>query len=79
MAGDGYGWWIARFRHLLEQVDLVRIDHFRGFEASWEVPAARPTAVDGPLGRRVRARRSSSAIADALGGASCRSSPRTWA
>jgi 4-alpha-glucanotransferase len=47
MAADGYGWWITRFRHLLELVDLVRIDHFRGFEAAWEVPAGASTAVGG--------------------------------
>jgi 4-alpha-glucanotransferase len=47
MAERGYDWWIARFGHLIEQVDLVRIDHFRGFEAAWEVPAGAATAVDG--------------------------------
>jgi 4-alpha-glucanotransferase len=47
MAADGYAWWIARFRHLAELVDLVRIDHFRGFEAAWEVPSDAPTAVTG--------------------------------
>ena len=47
MAHEGYAWWIARFRHLLEQVDVVRIDHFRGFEAAWEVPADETTAVKG--------------------------------
>jgi 4-alpha-glucanotransferase len=43
----GYGWWIERFRSLLALVDRIRIDHFRGFEASWEVPAGATTAVDG--------------------------------
>jgi 4-alpha-glucanotransferase len=47
MKADGYAWWIARFRKTLEQVDLVRLDHFRGFEASWEVPAGSPTAETG--------------------------------
>lgn len=47
MARDGYAWWVARFRHLLTLVDLVRIDHFRGFEAAWEVPAGATTAVHG--------------------------------
>jgi 4-alpha-glucanotransferase len=41
---SGYGWWVARLRAALEQVDLVRLDHFRGFEAYWEVPAGQPTA-----------------------------------
>jgi 4-alpha-glucanotransferase len=43
----GYAWWIARVRALLATVDRVRIDHFRGFEASWEVPGDAITAVDG--------------------------------
>jgi 4-alpha-glucanotransferase len=47
MAAEGYAWWIRRFRHLLELVDLVRIDHFRGFEAAWEVPFGASTAVNG--------------------------------
>jgi 4-alpha-glucanotransferase len=47
MAGDGYRWWIERIRHTLTQVDIVRIDHFRGFEASWEVPASEETAANG--------------------------------
>ena len=38
-ARAGYAWWVERFRALLTLVDAVRIDHFRGFEASWEVPA----------------------------------------
>jgi 4-alpha-glucanotransferase len=40
----GYAWWIDRLRATLEQVDVVRLDHFRGFEAYWEVPAGMPTA-----------------------------------
>lgn len=40
----GYAWWAARFKAVLQQVDLVRLDHFRGFEAYWEVPAGKPTA-----------------------------------
>lgn len=47
MARADYGWWIDRFRHLLELVDVVRIDHFRGFEAAWEVPADATTAISG--------------------------------
>lgn len=46
-ADEGYAWWIARLRHTLAQVDIVRIDHFRGFADYWEIPAAAPTAVDG--------------------------------
>jgi len=44
---SGYKWWIARLRAVLEQVDVVRIDHFRGFEAYWEIPAGAPTAQTG--------------------------------
>jgi 4-alpha-glucanotransferase len=43
----GYAWWIERLRALLELVDLVRLDHFRGFEAYWEVAGDATTAVDG--------------------------------
>lgn len=43
----GYAWWIARLRHSLRQADLVRVDHFRGFVAYWEIAADAPTAIDG--------------------------------
>lgn len=42
-----YRWWIERLRWALETCDIVRIDHFRGFEAYWEIPADEPTAVNG--------------------------------
>ncbi len=41
LAREGYAWWIARIRAVLAQVDRIRLDHFRGFEASWEVPGRR--------------------------------------
>jgi 4-alpha-glucanotransferase len=44
---DYYGWWVARLRTTLELVDLVRLDHFRGFEAYWRIPAGMPTAEQG--------------------------------
>jgi 4-alpha-glucanotransferase len=47
MALDGYSWWIRRIRATLELVDIMRIDHFRGFDAYWEVPASEATAVRG--------------------------------
>src|SRR5690606_23431538 len=47
MAQDGYSWWVRRIRATLDLVDVIRIDHFRGFEAYWEVPASEPTAVRG--------------------------------
>lgn len=43
----GYRWWIERFRAALRSVDIIRIDHFRGFEAYWEVPAQEETAAKG--------------------------------
>ena len=47
MAEDDYSWWIQRIKTVLALVDIVRIDHFRGFEAYWEVPASEPTAIKG--------------------------------
>ena len=47
LKSDGYAWWIDRIRSVLELVDVIRIDHFRGFEAYWEVPAGETTAVNG--------------------------------
>lgn len=47
MARGGYAWWASRLRRTLQQVDLVRLDHFRGFEAFWEIPAGDPTAEGG--------------------------------
>ncbi|MFN8506525.1 MAG: 4-alpha-glucanotransferase [Dehalococcoidia bacterium] len=47
LARDGYGWWRDRLAWALAQVDILRLDHFRGFEAAWEIPADEPTAVHG--------------------------------
>lgn len=47
MRASGYRWWIDRFRACLEMFDMVRVDHFRGFEAYWEIPAGEPTATNG--------------------------------
>ena len=44
---DGYSWWAARMRAVLALVDVVRIDHFRGFAAAWHVRAGEPTAQRG--------------------------------
>ena len=46
-AETGYRWWIDRLRAALAQCDIVRIDHFRGFESYWEIPADAETAVKG--------------------------------
>jgi 4-alpha-glucanotransferase len=43
----GFAWWKARLRKTLSLVDVVRIDHFRGFAAYWEIPASEATAVNG--------------------------------
>jgi 4-alpha-glucanotransferase len=47
MEKSGYQWWIERIRSMLKQVDIIRIDHFRGFEKYWEIPAGSQTAVHG--------------------------------
>lgn len=47
MAKDDYQWWRDRVSLLLKQVDIIRIDHFRGFEAYWEIPGSEATAVHG--------------------------------
>ena len=47
MAAQGYAWWIRRMRSAFELFDLVRIDHFRGFESYWEVPSSEATAENG--------------------------------
>jgi len=43
-AADGYAWWIARLRASFEMCDIVRIDHFRGFDAYWRIPTPAATA-----------------------------------
>ncbi|KAJ3179803.1 hypothetical protein HDU87_002371 [Geranomyces variabilis] len=47
IAKDDYKWWTLRCRRTLALTDVIRIDHFRGFEAAWEVPAADTTAMNG--------------------------------
>ena len=44
---ENYRWWITRMRVTLALCDIVRIDHFRGFESYWEIPATEKTAVKG--------------------------------
>jgi 4-alpha-glucanotransferase len=44
---DGYSWWLSRLERVLSMVDLVRLDHFRGFEAYWQIPAEAPGAKSG--------------------------------
>jgi 4-alpha-glucanotransferase len=44
---EGFAWWVERVRRTFELVDIVRIDHFRGFAGYWEIPASEPTAQKG--------------------------------
>jgi 4-alpha-glucanotransferase len=47
MRETGYAWWIERIRSAMQQVDIIRIDHFRGFAASWTIPYGAPSAAAG--------------------------------
>lgn len=47
MAADGYAWWIERLRAALSVVDVLRLDHFRGFAGYWAIPGDAPTAETG--------------------------------
>ena len=47
LAKQGYRWWIDRLRATLQTVDIIRIDHFRGFESAWAIPAGDETAAGG--------------------------------
>jgi 4-alpha-glucanotransferase len=47
LRATGYRWWIDRARALLAHVDVIRLDHFRGFAAAWQVPAGSATAESG--------------------------------
>ena len=62
---DGFSWWVSRLRETLKMCDIVRIDHFRGFAACWEVPPAPARSCLTPSARPLAT--------------ICRSSPRTWA
>ncbi len=47
LASQRYEWWVKRMKFALQMCDVVRIDHFRGFESYWEIPAEEETAVHG--------------------------------
>jgi len=47
MKGRGYPWWVQRLRWATQNCDYIRLDHFRGFDQFWEIPAAEATAVNG--------------------------------
>lgn len=46
-AKEGYAWWLSRFKGVLAMVDIVRLDHFRGFVGYWEIPGDAETAING--------------------------------
>lgn len=47
LKSDQYAWWIERFKQMFRMYDIVRVDHFRGFEAYWEIDASEKTAMNG--------------------------------
>ncbi len=47
MQQDQFSWWQSRIRHMLQLFDIIRIDHFRGLEACWMIPAEEETAING--------------------------------
>ena len=47
LQAEGFRWWIERISSQLELFDIIRIDHFRGFEACWEIPVDEATAING--------------------------------
>jgi 4-alpha-glucanotransferase len=47
MQRDGFQWWLQRFEETFKVVDIVRVDHFRGFEAYWEIPFPAENAIKG--------------------------------
>jgi len=44
---EDFAWWLARFKTQLDLFDVLRVDHFRGFQAYWEIPAEEETAING--------------------------------
>lgn len=66
MEADGFSWWIDRVRFALAQFDLLRVDHFRGFAACWEIPAGEATAQNGQW-MPAPGQRLFTALAEALG------------
>jgi 4-alpha-glucanotransferase len=47
MKAQSYEWWVQRLRWATRNCDYIRLDHFRGFDRFWEIPAADPTAING--------------------------------
>jgi 4-alpha-glucanotransferase len=47
LQSQGFNWWVARIKRAKELYDVIRLDHFRGFEAYWAIPAEEETAING--------------------------------
>lgn len=47
LEAEDFGWWLRRFEYQLQNSDMIRIDHFRGFQACWSIPPSEETAVNG--------------------------------
>ncbi len=47
LLADDFQWWLRRFEYQLQSSDMIRIDHFRGFQACWSIPASDSTAING--------------------------------
>ena len=77
MRETGYQWWIQRLQASFQTVDMVRLDHFRGFEAYWSVPATETTAIHGRWIKGPGAELFAGAAGRDWG--NCRSWPKTWA
>jgi 4-alpha-glucanotransferase len=75
-AKDDYAWWVRRIRHEFERVDLLRIDHFRGFAATGRY---RPTSPRRSRAAGCRGRASACSRPSPRRWGRCPSSPRTWA
>ena len=63
---QNFSWWIQRFKSTHRQVDIMRVDHFRGFESFWAVPAGEETAINGEWEKALGAKLFS-AVIDQLG------------
>jgi len=55
LKADGFKWWLKRLKRQFDLFDIVRIDHFRGFESFWQIPAKEMTAVNGSWGEGPKA------------------------
>ena len=68
MEATGFAWWVARMKRQLSQVDLIRLDHFRGFAQAWHIPARREDRAEREVGGRSRASKLFERLRTELGG-----------